>query len=146
MQLQLVAHREMVRGALSRLRNRQLSMAWEKWQEWYDERRLAKVLMSGAARRLRNLPAARAFGSWLEWYKDVKNQQRERQGKGALQGYYRDFALLQEVTKAACNRICGDLTVAHTSPKISPFSVTSFYQVGLDLSLISVDQIMPYDD
>ena len=75
---------------------------------------------------------------------DVKNQQRERQGKGALQGYYRDFALLQEVTKAACNRICGDLTVAHTSPKISPFSVTSFYQVGLDLSLISVDQIMPY--
>ena len=76
---------------------------------------------------------------------DVKNQQRERQGKGALQGYYRDFALLQEVTKAACNRICGDLTVAHTSPKISPFSVTSFYQVGLDLSLISVNQIMPYD-
>jgi hypothetical protein len=76
---------------------------------------------------------------------DVKNQQRERQGKGALQGYYRDFALLQEVTKAACNRICGDLTVAHTSPKISQFSVTSFYQVGLDLSLISVDQIMPYD-
>ena len=76
---------------------------------------------------------------------DVKNQQRERQGKGALQSYYRDFALLQEVTKAACNRICGDLTVAHTSPKISQFSVTSFYQVGLDLSLISVDQIMPYD-
>ena len=76
---------------------------------------------------------------------NVKNQQRERQDKGALQGYYRDFALLQEVTKAACNRICGDLTVAHTSPKISPFSVTSFYQVGLDLSLISVNQIMPYD-
>ena len=75
-----------------------------------------------------------------------KNRQREIEGKAPLQSYYRDFALLQEVTKAACNVICGDLTVAHTSPKISPFSVTSFYQVGLDLSLISVDQIMPYDD
>ena len=73
-----------------------------------------------------------------------KNQRREREGKGALQSYYRDFALLQEVTKAACNMICGDLTVAHSSAKISPFSVTSFYQVGLDLGLIKADQIMPY--
>ena len=71
-----------------------------------------------------------------------KNQQRERQGKGALQSYYRDFALLQEVTKAACNMICGDLTVAHTSVDISPFSVTSFYQVGVALDLISAAQIM----
>ena len=71
-----------------------------------------------------------------------KNQQRERQGKGALQSYYRDFALLQEVTKAACNMICGDLTVAHTSADISPFSVTSFYQVGVALDLISAAQIM----
>ena len=71
-----------------------------------------------------------------------KNQQRERQGKGALQSYYRDFALLQEVTKAACNIICGDLTVAHTSADISPFSVTSFYQVGVALDLISAAQIM----
>ena len=64
-----------------------------------------------------------------------KNQQREHEGKEPLQSYYRDFALLQEVTKAACNMICGDLTVAHTSADISPFSVTSFYQVGLDLGL-----------
>ena len=71
-----------------------------------------------------------------------KNQQRERQSKGALQSYYRDFALLQEVTKAACNMICGDLTVAHTSADISPFSVTSFYQVGVALDLISAAQIM----
>ena len=71
-----------------------------------------------------------------------KNQQRESQGKGALQSYYRDFALLQEVTKAACNMICGDLTVAHTSADISPFSVTSFYQVGVALDLISAAQIM----
>jgi hypothetical protein len=73
-----------------------------------------------------------------------KNQQRERQGKSALQSYYRDFALLQEVTKAACNMICGDLTVAHTSADISPFSVTSFYQIGLSLGLVNADHIEPF--
>ena len=75
-----------------------------------------------------------------------KNRQREREGRGALQSYYRDFALLQEVTKAACHQNCGDLTVAHTSADISPFSVTSFYQVCLDLDLIEADQIVPYKD
>jgi len=73
-----------------------------------------------------------------------KDQQRESEGKAPLQSYYRDFALLQEVTKAACNVICGDLTVAHTSADINAFSVTSFYQVGLSLGLINADQIMPY--
>ena len=76
---------------------------------------------------------------------DEKNQQREIEGKGSLQSYYRDFALLQEVTKAACHMICGDLTVVHTSAEISPFSVTSFYQVGLDLGLVSADQIVGYE-
>jgi hypothetical protein len=71
-----------------------------------------------------------------------KNEQREREGKAALQNYYRDFALLQEVTKAACHCICGEITVAHTSADISPFSVTSFYHVGVALNLINADQIM----
>ena len=74
-----------------------------------------------------------------------KNQQREIEGKGSLQSYYRDFALLQEVTKAACNVICGALTVAHTSAEISPYSVTSFYEVGVALGLADAEQIMPYD-
>ena len=73
-----------------------------------------------------------------------KNQQREIEGKGPLQSYYRDFALLQEVTKAACHMICGDLAVVHTSAEISPFSVTSFYRVGVALGLIGAKQIMPY--
>jgi len=73
-----------------------------------------------------------------------KDQQRETEGKAPLQSYYRDFAMLQEVTKAACNVICGDLTVAHTSAEISPFSVTSFYEVGLSFGLINTDQIVPY--
>ena len=66
------------------------------------------------------------------------------EGKEALQSYYRNFALLQEVTKAACNVICGALTVAHTSAEISPYSVTSFYKVGVALGLIGAEQIMPY--
>jgi hypothetical protein len=74
-----------------------------------------------------------------------KDQQRETEGKAPLQSYYRDFALLQEVTKAACNAICGDLTVAHTSAEISPFSVTSFYEVGLELGLIDAAQVVPFE-
>ena len=53
--------------------------------------------------------------------------------------------MLQEVTKAACNVICGDLTVAHTSAEISPFSVTSFYELGLALGLIDAAQIVPFE-
>ena len=74
-----------------------------------------------------------------------KDQQRELEGKAPLQNYYRDFARLQEVTKAACNVICGDLTVAHTSAEISPFSVTSFYEVGLAMGLIDAAQIVPFE-
>ena len=74
-----------------------------------------------------------------------KDQQRETEGKAPLQSYYRDFAMLQEVTKAACNVICGDLTVAHTSAEISPFSVTSFYELGLALGLIDAAQIVPFE-
>jgi hypothetical protein len=75
---------------------------------------------------------------------EAKNQQRKRKDKSPMQSYYRDFARLQEVTKAACNRICGEITVAHTSAEISAFSVTSFYEVGLDLGLIDANQIVPY--
>ena len=71
-----------------------------------------------------------------------KNQQRRIESKAALQSYYRDFALLQEVTKAACRALCGEITVAHTSAEISPFSVTSFYEVGLRLGLITAGEIM----
>ena len=74
-----------------------------------------------------------------------KNAQRERESKESMQSYYRDFALLQEVTKAACKSICGEITVAHTRAKISPYSVTGFYKVGVALGLIDAEQIMPVD-
>ena len=75
-----------------------------------------------------------------------KNAKREDQGKPPLQDYYRDFALLQEVTKVACKQICGGLTVAQTSSEISEFSVSSFYRVGLASGLIDANEMVPYSD
>ena len=74
----------------------------------------------------------------------TKNAKRAAQGKAVLKPYYRDFALLQEVTKIACKQICEGITVAHTSREISEFSVSSFYQVGLDLGLIHGSEILNY--
>ena len=65
----------------------------------------------------------------------AKNRARER----PLAPYYRDYALFQEVTKGALRRtdICGSLTLAHTDSEIPGDSVTSFYEVGLELGLYS---------
>jgi len=68
---------------------------------------------------------------------DRKNQKREALGKTPLKDYFRDFALLQEVTRAAWSHLCGGITVIHTSSEINELSVTSFYTVGLELGLIS---------
>ena len=74
-----------------------------------------------------------------------KNARRLRNEKPALPAYYRIFALLQEVTKASCKQICGSITIAQTSSEISDFSVSSFYQVGLDLGLIDPKEMVPYE-
>ena len=53
--------------------------------------------------------------------------------------------MLQEVTKAACRAVCDDVTVAHTAHEISDFSVTSFYEVGIELGLLDLDRhYVPY--
>jgi hypothetical protein len=41
-----------------------------------------------------------------------------------------------EVTKATMKKITGDITVAHTTADIDRYSVTSMYEVGIDLGLI----------
>ncbi|GMH98565.1 hypothetical protein TrVE_jg8442 [Triparma verrucosa] len=66
-----------------------------------------------------------------------KNNDRLGRGEKELASYYKDFAMLQEVTKAASKTLTGEITIAHTQLKeeISEFSVTSFYKVGLDLEL-----------
>ena len=73
-----------------------------------------------------------------------KNNVRKAQKLPKLAEYFYDFAMLQEVTKIGLKQICGALTVAHTSKDISPFSVTSFYEVGMDTGRIEVTDIVPF--
>ena len=75
-----------------------------------------------------------------------KNRKRTSLGKPPMADYYRIFALLQEVSKAAFFALCGELTLVHTSREIGEFSVTSFGQVGLDLDLIGATNIAPFLD
>jgi len=73
-----------------------------------------------------------------------KNERRFELGKDPLADWYKDYALLQEVTKSALKSVSGNITLAHTSADIADFSVTSFYTVGLDLGLIDREDILSY--
>ena len=73
-----------------------------------------------------------------------KNKMRVSLGKPPLAPYYRVFALLQEISKAAFAVLCGEITLVHTSQEIGEFSVTSFYTVGVDLGLMSPACIAPF--
>ena len=75
-----------------------------------------------------------------------KNRKRALLGKSPTADYYRLFALLQEISKAAFAALCGELTLVHTSREIGEFSVTSFGQVGLDLGLIGAANVAPFLD
>ena len=75
---------------------------------------------------------------------EQKNQKRASLGKPPMADYYRIFALLQEVSKAAFAALCSELTLAHTSREIGEFSVTSFGQVDLELGLISKANVAPF--
>ena len=74
-----------------------------------------------------------------------KNVTRSTLEKPPVPDYFRDFALLQEVTKAACSYQCGEITIAHTTDNIAEFSVTSFYTVGLTLGLIDPIDMVPFN-
>jgi hypothetical protein len=73
-----------------------------------------------------------------------KNRKRIALGKPPLKSYFRDFARLQEISKAACRALAGSITVAHTSEEIHEFSVTSFYTIGLELGVIPASEIVGY--
>ena len=75
---------------------------------------------------------------------EQKNQKRASLGKPPMADYYRIFALLQEVSKAAFAALCSELTLVHTSHEIGEFSVTSFGQVDLELGLISKANVAPF--
>ena len=73
-----------------------------------------------------------------------KNERRDALGKDPLADWYKKYALLQEVTKSALKQISGEVTVAHATDEIMEFSVTSFYEVGLDLGLIDVQDMVNF--
>lgn len=73
-----------------------------------------------------------------------KNQQRSLLNRSPLADYYRIFACLQEVSKASLAAVCGEMTLAHTAPKIDQFSVTSFYQVGIALGFLPAESVVAF--
>lgn len=73
-----------------------------------------------------------------------KNDKRSKIGKQELANWYKTYALLQEVTKSALKIVSGEVTVAHATDEIQEFSVTSFYQVGLELGLIKECDMVQY--
>ena len=82
--------------------------------------------------------------SRIDEHLQAKNAKRQVLNKPPLKDYFRHFALLQEITKAACRQVCGELTVAHTQSHISDFSVTSFYKAGMELGLVDESSNLVY--
>ena len=75
---------------------------------------------------------------------DRKNDKRKTLGKDPLADWYKKYALLQEVTKSAMKELSGEVTVAHATDEIMEFSVTSFYEVGLELGFIEQKDMVNY--
>ena len=84
------------------------------------------------------------IASLIDRHITEKNVTRSALEKPPLPDYFRDFSLLQEVTKAACSNRCGEITIAHTTDDIAEFSVTSFFTVGLTLGLINPADLVPF--
>ncbi len=76
----------------------------------------------------------------------AQNEGRAKAGKPPVKAYFKTYAMLQEVAKAGLRALCGDITIAHTSSEINPFSVTSFYTVGLNLGLYDATNIVSFSD
>ena len=61
-------------GALNRMKNRKLSMAWERWQEWYADVMEQIRLMKGAMGRFMKRQLSMAWERWQFWYEDFMRQ------------------------------------------------------------------------
>lgn len=70
--------------------------------------------------------------------KDVKEKVIQYESEDWVEKY----ALLQEVSKVALKSICGSVTIIHTVSSPIDFSVTCFFQVGIDLGLIDKEYDM----
>jgi len=76
----------------------------------------------------------------------LKNAKRAELGKDPMAAWAKTYAMLQEVTKVTMKKICGEVTVAHTTDSIhiQEYSVTSFYEVGMELNLIDKEDMVAF--
>ena len=75
--------------------------------------------------------------------KDVKEKLIQYKSEDWVEKY----ALLQEISKVALKSICGSVTIVHTVSNPTEFSVTRFFQVGIDLGLIDEEyDMVKYQD
>jgi len=66
-------------GAIKRMRQRLLSMAWEKWQCEYAQAKSAEATrfkLSGAIRRMMMRKLSMAWEKWQFWYFEIIAQKR----------------------------------------------------------------------
>ena len=54
----------LMQGALNRMLHRQMSMAWEKWQQVYADLKFANRMGGGAIRRMLNRKLSMAWEKW----------------------------------------------------------------------------------
>jgi len=54
---------------------RKLSMAWEQWQFWYQEKMHQAFLMAGVIKRMLNRKLSQAWEQWQFWYEEYVRQQ-----------------------------------------------------------------------
>ena len=98
----LLDQRHKIAGAMKRMLNRKLSMAWEQWQFWYDQVHAAphkprhkpapktpghphshpqvigqQMRLAGAIRRMLNRKLSMAWEQWQFWYSNLIEQKRK---------------------------------------------------------------------
>ena len=54
----------LMQGAVKRMMHRQLSMAWERWQEWYADLKDQQFKVAGALRRMLHRKLSMAWEKW----------------------------------------------------------------------------------
>merc|ERR1719182_330369 len=69
-------------GAIRRLLNRKLSMAFEKWQYEAAKMKAEKEALENALHKFRNSKMFAGWNTWRSWAEDMRRQQHAM--KGAL--------------------------------------------------------------
>ena len=56
--------KHLMTGAIRRMMNRKLSMAWEQWQQWYADIKDQQFKLAGALRRMMNRKLSMGWEQW----------------------------------------------------------------------------------